>query len=263
MSMERDDIPINDEMLTAYLDGELDGGDRAAVEARLAADDGLRARLETLRTGRPPAEPFDLILDMAPIDRLEKMLEAADTARTPRNWSSFGGLRALAAAIVLLALGGAVGFFVAKSVAPTEIAEMPNWRAVVADYVALYTPDTFALAPADPEAYAPRLKLVGDGLGIALAPDTVTLPGLDLKGAILFEYDGKPLGQISYLSTEYGPVAFCIIKNGREDSPPAFEERRGKNVVFWNSGGRGYLVIGAVPREQLETLAGTLAGKVS
>jgi anti-sigma factor RsiW len=262
MSMERDDIPINDEMLTAYLDGELEAGDRPTVEAHLEADEALRARLETLRTGRPPAEPFDLILDMAPIDRLEKMLEAADRP-APRSWSSFGGLRALAAAIVLLVLGGAVGFFVAKEVAPTEVAETPNWRAVVADYVALYTPDTFALAPADPEAYAPRLKVVGDGLGIALAPDTVTLPGLDLKGAILFEYDGKPLGQISYLSTEYGPIAFCIIKNGREDAAPAFEERRGKNVVFWNSGGRGYLVIGAVPREQLETLAGTLAGKVS
>ncbi len=49
------------------------------------------------------------------------------------------------------------------------------------------------------------------GSGSTLDPQTVALPGLDLKGAILFQYDGKPLGQVAYLSTEYGPVAFCII----------------------------------------------------
>ncbi len=179
------------------------------------------------------------------------------------SWSSFGGLRALAAAIVLLILGAAAGFGIARTIAPTEVAELPGWRSVVADYVALYTPETFALAPADPAAYAPRLKVVGDGLGLDLAPETVALPGLDLKGAILFHYDGKPLGQVSYLSTEYGPVAFCIIKNGREDAPLAFEERRGMNVVFWNSAGRGYLIIGTLPRDRLEALADTLASRVS
>ena len=262
MTTEPDRAPTPDEEITAYLDGELDGIARGALEGRLAADAALRAELEMLRSGRPPAEPFDLLLDIAPIDRLEKMLEAAEAAPS-RTWSGFGGLRALAAAIVLLVLGGAIGFGLARTVAPTEVAEVAGWRSVVADYVALYTPETFALAPADPAAYAPRLKVVGDGLGLDLDPDMVALPGLDLKGAILFHYDGKPLGQVSYLSTEYGPVAFCIIKNGREDTPLAFEERRGMNVVFWNSAGRGYLIIGTMPRDNLESLAGTLASRVS
>ena len=262
MTTENNKAPTLDEELTAYLDGELDGTARAALEARLAADGELRAELEMLRSGRPPAEPFDLLLDIAPIDRLEKMLEAAETPPS-RTRSSFGGLRALAAAIVLLVLGAVAGFVLARAVPPTQVAEVPGWRSVVADYVALYTPETFAVAPTDPAAYAPRLKVVGDGLGLALAPETVALPGLDLKGAILFHYDGKPLGQVSYLSTEYGPVAFCIIKNGREDAPPAFEERRGMNVVFWNTAGRGYLIIGTMPRDNLESLAGTLASRVS
>ena len=259
--MQDDPTPTLDEEITAYLDGELDDARRASLEARLAADDATRARLETLRAGRPPAEPFDLLLDMAPIDRLEAMLDAVDKP-APRTWGSFGGLRALAAAVLLLVLGGAIGFGLSRTLAPTEVAEVPGWRAVVADYVALYTPETFALAPADPEAYAPRLKIVGDGLGLPLAPETVALPGLDLKGAILFHYDGKPLGQVSYLSTQYGPVAFCIIRNGREDAPLAFEERRGMNVAFWNDGGRGYLIIGTMPQEEIASLAETLAGRV-
>lgn len=260
--MQPDHPPTLDEELTAYLDGELDQAARAPLDARIEADARVRARLEELRAARPPAEAFDLILGMAPIDRLERMLEAADKPRPPVR-GSVGGLRALAAAVVLLILGGAIGFALSRSLAPAEIAEAPGWRAVVADYVSLYTPETFAFAPADPGAYAPRLKIVGDGLGLDLAPETVVLPGLDLKGAVLFQYDGKPLGQVSYLSTRYGPVAFCIIKNGREDAPLAFEERRGLNVAFWNDGGRGYLIIGAMPREDLVPLAETLASRVS
>ena len=252
--------PDSDETLTAYLDGELDDDARAAIEARVADDDAVRARLEVLRRGRPPAEPFELITDMAPVEQLEAMLDAATVPARPRG--SFGGLRAIAAGIMLLA-GIGIGYAVARFTAPTEVAEAANWRTVVADYVALYTPETFALAPADPAAYVPRLEVVGDGLGIDLTPEAVALPGLDLKGAILFHYDGKPLGQVSYLSSEYGPVAFCIIRNGRPDAPPAFEERRGLNVVFWNTGGLGYLVIGTVPREALEAMADSLAARVS
>lgn len=261
MSREPDHTPTLDEEITAYLDGELDTGARATLEARSAAEPDVRARIEELRAGRPAAEPFDLLLDMAPIGRLEAMLDAADKPPA-RTWSSFGGLRALAAAVLLLILGGAIGFGLSRSLAPVDVAEAPGWRAVVADYVALYTAETFALAPADPAAHAPRLKVVGDGLGLDLAPETVALPGLDLKGAALFHYEGKPLGQVSYLSTEYGPVAFCIIRNGREDAPIAFEERRGMNVAFWNDGGRGYLIIGAMPREDLAPLAETLANRV-
>jgi anti-sigma factor RsiW len=252
--------PDLDATLTAYLDGELDAAARDATEARIADDDAVRARLALLRRGRPPTAPFDLVTDMAPVEKLEAMLDAA-AVPAPRR-GSFGALRAIAAGILLLA-GIGIGYAVARFTAPTEVAETANWRTVVADYVALYTPETFALAPADPAAYAPRLEVVGDGLGIDLTPESVALPGLDLKGAILFHYDGKPLGQVSYLSSEYGPVAFCIIRNGRPDAPPAFEERRGLNVVFWNTGGLGYLVIGTVPRETLETMADSLAARVS
>src|SRR5689334_11603639 len=139
MSTEPDHTPTLDEDITAWLDGEIDDARRAALETRLATDDAARARVETLRAGRPPAEPFDLLLDMAPVDRLVAMIDAS-ARPAPRTWSSFGGLRALAAAVLLLILGGAIGFGLSRTLAPTEVAEVPGWRAVVADYVALYTP---------------------------------------------------------------------------------------------------------------------------
>jgi len=137
------------------------------------------------------------------------------------------------------------------------------WREVVAEYVALYTPETFAFAPSDEDELVPRLKVVGDGLGLDLEPGRVALPGLELRGAVLFQYGDEALGQIAYLSTEYGPVAVCIIRNGVEDSPPAFEQRQGLNLVHWAQDGRGYLIIGHVPHDRLEALAGTLSSRFS
>lgn len=248
-----------DEELTAYLDGELAAAPAAALAARLEADAALRDRLEQLRRGRPAAEAFDLVLAMAPEDRLAALLASAEAAhRTPR--SSFGGLRAMAAGIMLVAAVG-IGYGVARLTAPAE--EIYTWRDVVADYVSLYTPETFALAPSDPAAYAPRLAQVGEGLGLDLTPAAVALPDLSLRGAALFHYDGKPLGQVMYVSTEHGPIAFCIIRNGRPDAPAALEEKHGLNVVFWNSDGLGYLVIGAVPQATLEAMAETLSSRLS
>jgi anti-sigma factor RsiW len=250
-----------DEELTAYLDGELAADAAAALAARLEADATLRDRLEFLRRGRPPAAAFDLVLAMAPDDRLAALLDAAERAPTTRR-NSFGAIRAVAAAIMLVAAVG-MGYGVARLTAPVEVAETHTWRDVVAEYVSLYTPETFALAPSDPAAYAPRLAQVGEGLGLDLTPEAVALPDLSLRGAALFHYDGKPLGQVVYLSTDHGPIAFCIIRNGRPDAPPAFEEKEGLNVVFWNTGGLGYLVIGTPPQATLEAMAETLSARVS
>jgi anti-sigma factor RsiW len=261
--MTTDPLPPagHDEELTAYLDGELAAGPVAALEARLAAEPALRERLEQLRRGRPFPSAYDAVLDMAPIDRLTAFLDAAAHAPV-RPRSSFGALRAVAAGIMLVAAAG-IGYGVARLTAPAEVVETHNWRDAVADYVALYTPETFALAPTDPEAHAPRLAQVGEGLGLDLTPDAVAIPGLSLRGATLFHYDGKPLGQVAYLSTEFGPVAFCIIRNGRPDAGLTFEERHGLNVVFWNAGGLGYLVIGTVPQAPLEAMAATLSARIS
>lgn len=250
-----------DEELTAYLDGELAAETATALAARLEADATLRDRLEVLRRGRPPAEAFDLVLTMATDERLAALLDAAERAPVSRR-NSFGGIRAVAAAIMLVAAVG-IGYGVARLTAPAEVAETHTWRDVVAEYVSLYTPETFALAPSDPAAYAPRLAQVGEGLGLDLSPDAVTLPDLSLRGAALFHYDGKPLGQVMYLSTEYGPIAFCIIRNGRPDAAAAFEEKHGMNVVFWNTGGLGYLVIGTPPQATLEAMAEALSARIS
>ncbi len=44
--------PISDEDLNAYIDGELTGGRRRAIERLIASDDAVRVQVESLRRVR-------------------------------------------------------------------------------------------------------------------------------------------------------------------------------------------------------------------
>lgn len=247
--------------LTGYLDDALPDTEREALEVRLDRDPELRARLDRLAAARPPAEPFALLLDAAPRERLAAMLDTATVRSSTRGPRRF--LQAAIAALVLLAVGVAVGFGLARFALPgtTEIAHAPpGWRAAVAEYMALYTDDSLDAMPDDPAQRRMELANVGAKLDLDLTPANVDLPDLTLKRASLLEFRELPLAQITYRSRS-GPVALCIIANGKPDAPLAFEERDGWRVAFWTVGGLGYMVIGKIPAEELQTLAETVESR--
>jgi len=262
--------PIRDEELVAYLDGELPASTRALVEERVAADPGLAARLDMLRRGSRDFRPaFDVLLDAAPTARLERLLAETIPARPSARWHWDRRLALIAAGIVLFLAGAAAGVFLPQiaGLAPTEQADNDqsdgNWRAVVAEYLTLYTRETLAAIPDDDALRATELKTVGTHLGLDLSPASVALPDLALKRAQLFAYEGKPLAQIAYLAPGDGPLAFCIIANGEPDTAPRFEERQGRNIVYWSKDGRAFMLIGAASRDQLEALAARLQADVT
>jgi anti-sigma factor RsiW len=264
-----------DSQLLAHVDGALSPAEREALEARLAVDPALKARLAELASGsRPFAAAYDVLLRNAPRERLAASLErarstfAAARAEKPR-FAAQRWLRPLAAAIVVFLAGGAVGLGFAhllpnSDIAADDLAAKPDgWRAVVAEYLTLYTRDTLANVPDDRSLRETELKSVGDKLALGLSVDKVALDGFALKRSQLFDLDGRALAQIAYLTPDDGPVAFCIIANGESDRQLSFEERQGKNVVYWSKGGHAFMLIGNLSRSTLETLAASLAARVA
>ncbi len=255
----------DDEVLVAYLDGELAAEGRAALELRLAGDTALKARLETLRSGgRRFAEAFDTLLAAAPGDRLGAMLvdaarERRGEGRRGRRWPGM-----VAAAVVIFAVGGIAGYVTPQLLAPQrqEASEQPNWREAVADYQGFLTAESMSVIAEDPASVDQELAAVGDKLSLDLSAEKLALPDAYLKRVQLFDYWQRPLVQLAYLSPQDGPISFCIIASGRPDQAPQFEQRHGLNIVFWTTGGRGYLLIGKAPRETLEALASALATRV-
>ncbi len=259
------DAPGDDALLTAYVDGELFAGERAALEERLAGEAALVGRLDALkRGGRDFAGAYDLLLAEAPHERLSAILaEAAEQARpVRRRWRP----AAIAAAIALFVLGAGAGYVVpllTGMVQPVQGTQAPNWRQAVAEYMGLMTPETLAVIADNPAVLAEEVSAVGAKVSLDLTPAALALPDAALKRAVLYAFHGKPLAQLAYLSGVDGAFAFCIIANGQPDAAVASEVREGFNIVFWNRNGLGYMLIGKAPQKALEAFAGDLAAKVS
>jgi anti-sigma factor RsiW len=263
-----DDQAPEDAELTAFLDGELPDSRRAAVQRRLESDDETRRRLAVLERGVGPLRAaFDLVLEEAPQARLSAMLARPPTRR--RTVGVWRPMMATAAALVIFALGVVLGQFAhlpTRSGAPAarEAAESSsNWRQSVAEYFSLQTADTLAAVPDDASARARELVVAASRLGVPLSTERLTFAGLTLKRAEVFSYDGMPLTEVLYVDAQGGPLALCIIANGKPDASFQQEQRKGLNIVYWQSGERGFLVIGRSPPSQLLDQAKTIDQRFS
>jgi anti-sigma factor RsiW len=257
----------DDALLVAFIDRQLDESARGALEARLAADAGLRARLGLLEDGgRPFAPVFRTLLDAAPVERLKTSLAAIEAEESPAKPSGqtltiYARRFGVAAAVILFCAGIVVGRVMPRGPAHSpQTAGLPSdqdedWRQAVAEYMNFYTADTFSTASEPADA---GLSLVGAKVGLNLTPERVALANLQFKGAQIFAFRGDPLGQLSYVDPLTGPVLFCIIRNAEPDAGMKAERRGGYAVASWARAGRGYILIGRLPADQMAELADSL-----
>jgi anti-sigma factor RsiW len=255
----------DDAALVAFIDGELDEPTRRTMEARLASETNLRERLALLQDGgRPFAAAFQTLLEQAPVARLKASLPNSDDAigQSPARRSPMFRLSRLgaAAAIVLFGLGVAVGRLGPALLAPvggevTAGDQQEDWRQAVAEYMALYTSDTFDAAGPAGEG---ELAAVGAKIGLTLNFDRIALNDVEFRDAQILNYEGAPLGELAYVDPASGPLLFCIIRNSEPDSGAKSENRRGFAVISWAKAGRGYMLIGRLPATRMAELADSL-----
>jgi len=249
----------DDRELTAYLDGELDKAERAALDARLEGDPTLRARLGALRAAADRTRlAFATLLETAPLADMRTRLDAtlaAPPAPAATPWRRGAAAIAAAVAIVAFAAGLGAGRW---SVGSGGGGERDDWRQAVVEYMALYTPETFGSAPSP--QLTEEIASLSRRLETSLDVDRLQLDGLSLRRAVLFQYEGAPLGQIAYLDGAT-PLAFCIVRDGEPDAALATSSRGGFAVASWAQGGRGFMLIGKIPVERLAALARSLEEK--
>ncbi|MBB4505792.1 anti-sigma factor [Rhizobium johnstonii] len=258
----------SDEDLTAFIDGELTAEEAARIEAIVNEDESTVERLEFLaRANLPFKQAFAPLLAEAPREKLEAMLAAipaqqsAKSGLTPAFASRRRFLGALAASLVAgIAIDRAVIGIGARFSAKDENSE---WRAVVADYISLYTAETLAGPVPGREDQAAQLASLDEKLGLSLSPEAVSLPGIDFKRALLLQYDGKALAQIAYLDPETGPMALCIVKSDKGPKAPDLENRKGMNVVYWSNATHAFMLIGRIPVDRVQELAENARSRLS
>jgi hypothetical protein len=251
----------DDTELVALIDNELDESSRAALLARLAANEQLRQRYEELRqTNAPLAAAFEALLGQAPLARLRTALPAGEPLRQPSKRFAGIAFRELAAGFVIGLLAAGAVAWVALGSGP--LGERKDWHTAVVDYTNLYTNETFSPLKPDAALQADELSAVRARVGGNLTPENIDLPGLRFTVAFMLSQGGYPLGVIAYVDPTGAPVLLCVLANRPPDTPIRSERRGDLSLTSWSDDGRSYLVIGRIPEERAVALAQILKPRV-
>ena len=269
-----------DELLVAYLDGELDEGQRTKVEDWLEHDGAAReqvARLSETMTLLRAA--FDEVLREEVPERLIAAARGTHSMDSVHEAEivPFRGRRAMpgfvarrhwwvavpvAASLFGLMIGGGLGYFGLgttpgsngedKQVAAIT-ASTNSWLDNVAEYHKLFVSageNSFADIPAN-----------GDGgeliqkISQRTAQPGVRVPnlkpwGLVFQGARVVVIEGRPAAQLVYtadnetVGSAIGPLTVVIGSTKRADLAPTFDRRQDTNVLYWRHKGHAYAIVG-------------------
>ncbi|CAI8795948.1 Transcriptional regulator [Pseudomonas sp. IT-347P] len=245
----------SDEQLVAYLDDEIDRDYRHQLDNAIAEDSLLSLRVQWLsRSNLPYKNAYDELAQQAPLDRLQARLDAIAAPQRPgfnRRWFLGGAAAALLAGGVL-----ADRLFLAWRAAQSN-----TWRGLVADYMALYGPQTLDHLPTDEASQRAQLRTIDARLGLNLSPSGLKLPEAEFKRAQVLEHDGVPIAQIVYLDARHGPLALCVTRANHGSRPLEHERRHEMNVVFWTEQEHAWMLIGHRPAAALEQMATLLKSR--
>lgn len=235
------------EALQDAIDGRLDSGQRAALDAHLATCEACRRELAVLqrmtahvaKTARTVDMPGDLdahvrrTLDEE--DRRQAGHRAEAVPGRPAARSSLPYWIAAAAALI------AVVWLAYRSFAPTAPAQAAaDFRAFVSGATALEIQTT------DPAMLESRLRAAG--LPFAVRVFDFGMMNYTLTGGGLHRLGGRPSALFAYRSAD-GRALLCQMYEGRVEDLPAPSDRRRQNdieflvyrereltVIFWEEG---------------------------
>ena len=239
---------IDESELHAWVDGQLAEARRAAVEAALAADDGLAARTAAWRAQNEEIRALFGAAAQEPVPRRLRPRRIA-ARRNRRRW-----LAPIAASVAGLAIGLAGGWFAhdrlddgAVVVASRHVASQALSAHRVYAVEVLHPVEVFA----DQEAHL--VKWLSKRLGHQIRTPDLTSLGFRLVGGRLLPAEGgAPAAQLMYedASGRRVTVYVSLYRSGQET---AFRYQAVQDVgaFIWLEPDMAYAVAGDIPREPL------------
>ena len=262
MNTERPD----DALLSAWLDGEVEGSDCARIQSWLQEhpEDAARVRLWAADRDALRAR-FSPVLDEPVPERLTQTAWRRSLRAHRGPW-----LQA-AAAVVLLAAGAAVGAWWRGGVArePAVASATQGWTQRAAVAHAVYAPEV--RHPVDVnvrEGDSARQREQEEHLSRWLTR-RLTVPvklfdlrseGFELVGGRLLPDGAGPSAQLMYQDSMGMRVTVYLRKADQEASAAFSYDRKGDlSMFYWVDGPCGYALVGPQSRERLLALAVAIA----
>jgi len=275
----------SDEVLIAYLDGELDADKANEVATAIASDPVLAREAQALaETAAALRAAFDDVLHEPVPERLlaaargelggDKVLKFPEprrraVAQPVASWRRWAALP-VAASVACLIVGSGLGYLVATqppiggTVPPSDqaVAVNSNWLDNVAGYHKMLVnagSNDVALVdiPADPQHA---------GNGKLALPQDFHLPdlkpwGLTYQGGRVLFIEGRPATQLFYTTDNkaLGPVTVVVANTSLADKAPTPEQRGEINLLWWRHHGHEYAVVGTANHGYLWNIHNDLA----
>lgn len=258
---------LSDDLLVAYVDGQLARKQTRAVEKVLEQDDVIARRVVALKDAHGRLEAaFDAILAGE-----EAEVSAMPAPQRPGIFIEWGTAAKVALAsagliaALVLAIAGYGWPLVMPELArhpsgeafPEYTGSLPSWHEEAARAQALLSRASLEVGL---ESQGNQ-DLIAFQLGQAIGP-SLKLPDLQSRGfrfvrAQLLRSGGEPVAQLLYLGTSGAPLAL-YAKKGEGSDAPQFKPYGAIGGVAWSEGGIAYLLAGEEDEGVLMRLAETI-----
>ncbi len=240
---------ITEADLNAYLDGELDPVRQAAVEAYL---NDHPAESERVAAWRDQAATLQALYGHVADEAVPVRL-SPHRLKIERRHRLMRSVTAMAAALVLVVLGGAGGWFGRGLVMPTA-SEMTLVSEAEAAH-ALYTPEVLHPVEVNGEQGAHLSKWLSKRLDRTLTIPDLSSEGFSLVGGRLLPAAGSAAALFMYENRDGARVTLYVVPKTGQETAMRFSSAGNLTAVSWQAEALGCVMVGSLPRETLMQLA--------
>jgi anti-sigma factor RsiW len=254
-------LPIDDRLLVAYADGELDAATAAMVEAQLALEPALAGRLAMLR--RTAGLLRDALSDGPYVELPPAVAERARALLARRRLALAGRwLAPMAAGLAGLLIG--IGAMSLAQLDPGA-REAPDSDSMsdsmteqlreVAEYHLVFATEREHLVEIPAERAGELERWLGARVGLAFHVPDLSSRGLVFVGGRMLPVDGRPAAQLMYITRSGARVALCFTALAAGAPSRQVIVQDGVRLVGHREGGRLYVVAGPAGEPGLDGLA--------
>ena len=237
---------LNDALLHAYVDGQLEAARRAEVEAMLATDTHAAERVAAYRKQN---EMLHALFDPALVEARPERLRRARPRPNPLPY---------AAMLATLGIGLALGYFArgALAPAPTQIA----WYQEAAFAHVAFVPEVLHPVEVSATQETHLVNWLSKRLGAPLRAPHLQQAGFELMGGRLLPAKDQPAAQFMYQDSRGQRLTLYVKREQKSESASAFRyaTEEGLSVFYWVDRDFGYALSGNLPKADLLRVAETV-----
>ncbi|WP_188112551.1 anti-sigma factor family protein [Rhizobium tropici] len=268
--------------LSAFMDGETSREEKEELEKLIASDPNAQRIFDELRHGSDVGrKAFDEVLKEPVPLALVRSIKSAQPPKTrdpsprlarPSLKLAPNGRQSLAAALILFAVGGGIGYLLgtqpanapeAAPVTPAQVATR-NWLDDIAAYHRIYSRQPRHMVELQASELDEISKWLGSTVGVKFNFPDLAADGLVFQGARMFIAGGKPVGQLIYKNLDGDVVAVCFTKADGVANDTDFSEtiKDDISIVSWHRDGATYAVVGPSSDAMLDQIANRVSSEI-